>query len=62
LAEDRSLDLAADYDAAKIEQDKATEAANANYAKKKGMVNEVKHFKEQKEEINRWERMEDEKV
>jgi structural maintenance of chromosome 1 len=58
----RSLDLAPQYDAAKAAQDKATEASTANYAKKRGMLNDAKHFKEQRDEVRQWERMRDAKV
>ncbi|WVR05191.1 hypothetical protein IAU60_002203 [Kwoniella sp. DSM 27419] len=51
-----SLDLAPAYEAAKAAQDKATEASTSNYAKKRSMITEVKHFKEQKEEIRLWEK------
>ena len=58
----RSLDLASAYQNAKDAQDKATEASTANYAKKKSMITEVKQFKEQREEIKMWEKMQSEKV
>nr|XP_019042266.1 cohesin complex subunit psm1 [Kwoniella bestiolae CBS 10118]OCF21196.1 cohesin complex subunit psm1 [Kwoniella bestiolae CBS 10118] len=56
-----SLDLAPAYEAAKAAQDKATEASTANYAKKRSIITEVKHFKEQKEEILQWEKLRDAK-
>ncbi|OCF71781.1 cohesin complex subunit psm1 [Kwoniella mangroviensis CBS 8886] len=56
-----SLDLAPAYEAAKAAQDKATEASTANYAKKRSIITEVKHFKEQKEEIMQWEKLRDAK-
>jgi structural maintenance of chromosome 1 len=52
-----SLDLAQQYEAAKYAQDKATEASNANFAKKRGMVAEVRHFEEQKSEYRQWEKL-----
>jgi len=52
-----SLDLAPQYEAAKLAQDKATEASNANFAKKRGMVAEVRHFEEQKSEYRQWEKL-----
>ena len=58
----RSLDLASAYGVAKEALEKATEASTANYAKKKSMSTEVKQFKEQKEEIKLWEKMQSEKV
>jgi structural maintenance of chromosome 1 len=57
-----SLELAPAYNAAKAAQEKATEASTSNYTKKRGMLTEVKHFKEQKEEVKQWERLRDEKV
>ncbi|ORY27190.1 hypothetical protein BCR39DRAFT_538898 [Naematelia encephala] len=54
-----SLDYAQAYEAAKAEQDKATEASTTNYAKKRGMLSEVKHFKEQRDEVRQWERLRD---
>jgi len=52
-----SLDLSQQYEAAKLAQDKATEASNANFAKKRGMVAEVRHFEEQKSEYRQWEKL-----
>ena len=62
LTDNRSLDLSPAYEEAKTSQDKATEASNATYAKKRGMLTEVKHFKEQRDEIRQWERLRDAKV
>lgn len=58
----RSLELAPAYEAAKAAQEKATEASTANYAKKRSMLTEVRHFKEQREEIKQWEKLCDDKV
>lgn len=58
----RSLDLAPQYEIAKAAQEKAAEASNANFAKKRGMVAEVRHFEEQKAEYRQWERLRDAKV
>jgi structural maintenance of chromosome 1 len=52
-----SLDLAPQYEAAKLAQDKATDASNANFAKKRGMAAEVRHFEEQKSEYRQWEKL-----
>jgi structural maintenance of chromosome 1 len=49
--------LSQQYEAAKLAQDKATEASNANFAKKRGMVAEVRHFEEQKSEYRQWEKL-----
>ncbi|EIW69438.1 hypothetical protein TREMEDRAFT_62305 [Tremella mesenterica DSM 1558] len=56
-----SLDLAPAYEASKAAQEKATDASTANYAKKRTMLTEVRHFKEQREEIKQWEKLRDEK-
>jgi structural maintenance of chromosome 1 len=61
-ADGSSLDLAQQYDAAKLAQDKAAEASNSNFAKKRGMVAEVKHFEEQKTEYRQWEKLRNAKV
>lgn len=57
-----SLDLAPSYEAAKAAQEKATEASSMNYARKRSMLTEAKHFREQQEEIKQWERLNDSKV
>jgi len=62
LLKHSSLDLAPAYNAAKAAQDKASETSQSNYAKKKSMLTEVKHFKEQRDEIKQWERLNDDKV
>lgn len=62
LIEHRSLDLAPQYEIAKAAQEKAAEASNANFARKRGMVAEVRHFEEQKAEYRQWERLRDAKV
>lgn len=54
--------MAPAYEAAKAEQDKATEASTANYAKKRSMLTEVKHFKEQRDEVRQWEKLQDARV
>ncbi|KIR96867.1 cohesin complex subunit psm1 [Cryptococcus deuterogattii 2001/935-1] len=56
-----SLDLAPSYEAAKAAQEKATEASSMNYARKRSMLTEAKHFREQQEEIKQWERLNDSK-
>jgi structural maintenance of chromosome 1 len=57
-----SLDLAPQYELAKTAQEKATEASTANYAKKRGMLNDVRHLKEQRDEVRQWERMREAKA
>ncbi|WVQ89045.1 hypothetical protein IAS59_002792 [Cryptococcus gattii] len=56
-----SLDLAPSYEAAKAAQEKATEASSMNYARKRSMLTEAKHFREQQEEIKQWESLNDSK-
>ncbi len=58
----RSFELAAAYEEAKASQEKATEASTANYSKKRSMAVEVKHFREQRDEIRQWEKLRDAKV
>lgn len=57
-----SLDLAAEYEKAKAASEKATEASTVNYTKKRSIAGEVKHYREQKEEIERWEELKKERV
>jgi len=57
-----SLELAPAYEKAKLDQEKAAEAANANHAKKRSMLTEAKHFKEQTAEVKQWEQLRDNKV
>ncbi|WWD15974.1 hypothetical protein CI109_100398 [Kwoniella shandongensis] len=56
-----SADYAAQYEAAKAAQDRATEASTSNYSKKRSMLTEVKHFREQQDEIRQWEKIRDAK-
>ena len=58
----RTKKVQAAYDKAKEELDKATDASTSNYAKKRSMASEVKHFREQKEEVKQWEKLNREKV
>lgn len=57
-----SADLASAYEKAKEDLDKATDASTSNYAKKRSMASEVKHFREQRDEVKQWERLNREKV
>ncbi|GMK58711.1 hypothetical protein CspeluHIS016_0601530 [Cutaneotrichosporon spelunceum] len=52
-----SADYAEAYEDAKLQQEKASEAANANHAKKRSMLTEAKHFKEQTAEVKQWEKL-----
>lgn len=56
-----SADYADAYEGAKLQQEKASEAANTNHAKKRGMLTEAKHFKEQTAEVKQWEKLMDSK-
>ena len=62
VADDRSADHAAEYEKAKEDLDKATEASTSNYAKKRSMLTEAKLFREQKAEVKQWERLERQKA
>ncbi|KIK68668.1 hypothetical protein GYMLUDRAFT_729729 [Collybiopsis luxurians FD-317 M1] len=57
-----SLELAGEYDKAKEDLDKATENATFNFSKRRGIAGEIKQYKEQKGEAERFEAMEQEKV
>lgn len=52
-----SLELKPEYERLKSIQDKATEQSAMNFNKKKGINAEMKQFKEQKEEAERFEKM-----
>lgn len=50
-----SLELAGEYDKAKEEQERATENATFNFNKRRGITGELKQYKEQKGEAERFE-------
>ncbi|KAJ2928232.1 hypothetical protein H1R20_g8845, partial [Candolleomyces eurysporus] len=50
-----SLELSGEYEKAKEEQDKATENATFNFTKRRGIAGEIKQYKEQKTEAERFE-------
>ncbi|KAF5325799.1 hypothetical protein D9611_000600 [Ephemerocybe angulata] len=50
-----SLELAGEYEKAKEEQEKATENATFNFTKRRGIAGEIKQYKEQKTEAERFE-------
>ncbi|KAK2462607.1 hypothetical protein APHAL10511_005340 [Amanita phalloides] len=56
-----SLELAAEYEKAKQGQDRATENATFNFTKRRGIAGEIKQYKEQKGEAERFESLCDEK-
>ncbi|KAH9930814.1 cohesin complex subunit psm1 [Amylocystis lapponica] len=50
-----SLELAPEYERAKADQDRATENATFNFTKRRGIAGEIKQYKEQKGEAERFE-------
>ncbi|EKM57692.1 uncharacterized protein PHACADRAFT_206572 [Phanerochaete carnosa HHB-10118-sp] len=50
-----SLELAQEYERAKQEQERATENATFNFTKRRGIAGEIKQYKEQKGEAERFE-------
>ncbi|KAH7929959.1 RecF/RecN/SMC protein [Leucogyrophana mollusca] len=50
-----SLELSAEYEKAKEAQDRATENATFNFTKRRGIAGEIKQYKEQKSEAERFE-------
>ena len=57
-----SLELAGEYDRAKEAQDRATENATSNFTKRRGIAGEIKQYKEQKGEAERFESLCQERV
>lgn len=57
-----SLELAGEYDKAKEAQDRATENATFNFTRRRGINGEIKQYKEQKSEADRYEALCQEKV
>ncbi|KAF5373789.1 hypothetical protein D9758_000684 [Tetrapyrgos nigripes] len=56
-----SLELAGEYEKAKEDQDRATENATFNFTKRRGIAGEIKQYKEQKGEAERFEALAQEK-
>ncbi|KZT24830.1 RecF/RecN/SMC protein [Neolentinus lepideus HHB14362 ss-1] len=52
-----SLELSGEYERAKEAQERATENATFNFTKRRGIAGEIKQYKEQKSEANRFEGM-----
>jgi structural maintenance of chromosome 1 len=50
-----SLELTAEYERAREEQDRATENATHNFTKRRAIAGEIKQYKEQKGEAERFE-------
>lgn len=57
-----SLELAGEYEKAREAQDRATENATFNFTKRRGIAGEIKQYKEQKGEAERFEALCQEKV
>ena len=57
-----SLELAPEYDRAKEAQERATENATHNFTKRRGIAGEIKQYKEQKSEAERFENLQKERV
>jgi structural maintenance of chromosome 1 len=57
-----SLELAGEYEHAKQEQDRATENATFSFTKRRGIAGEIKQYKEQKGEVERFEALCQERV
>ncbi|KAF9652765.1 P-loop containing nucleoside triphosphate hydrolase protein [Thelephora ganbajun] len=52
-----SLELAPEYEKAKEAQERATENATFNFTKRRGITGEIRQYKEQKNEVDRYERL-----
>ena len=57
-----SLELAPEYEKAKEAQERATENATFNFTKRRGITGEIRQFREQKNEVARYEKLEEQKV
>ena len=57
-----SLELAPEYEAALSSQERATENATFNFTKRRGIAGEIKQYKEQKGEVERFESLVQERV
>jgi structural maintenance of chromosome 1 len=57
-----SLELEKEYERAKDAQDRATENATFNFNKRRGIAGEIKQYKEQKNEADKFERVAQERV
>ncbi|KAG6855965.1 hypothetical protein H0H87_008906 [Tephrocybe sp. NHM501043] len=56
-----SLELAGEYEKAKEAQERATENATFNFTKRRGIAGEIKQYKEQKGEAQRFEQLSDQR-
>ena len=57
-----SLELAPEYEKAKESQERATENATFNFTKRRGITGEIRQYKEQKSEVDRYEKLCQQKV
>lgn len=57
-----SLELAPEYEKAKEAQERATENATFNFTKRRGITGEIRQYKEQKNEVDRYEKLCQQKV
>lgn len=57
-----SLELASDYEKAKEAQERATENATFNFTKRRGIAGEIKQYREQKSEADRFDALCQERV
>lgn len=57
----RSIEYKDEYEAAKVAAEKAVEVSTHNYNKRRGINTEIKQFKEQKSEAERFAKLQDEK-
>lgn len=57
-----SLELQAEYEKAKEDQERATENATFNFTKRRGIAGEIKQYKEQKTEADKFEALCQERV
>lgn len=58
----RSLELKDEYEAARIAQEKATEISTHNFNRRRGFNSEIKQYKEQKSEAERFRTLQEQKV
>jgi structural maintenance of chromosome 1 len=57
-----SLELASEYEKAKEAQERATENATFNFTKRRGIAGEIKQYREQKSEADRFDALCQERV
>lgn len=57
-----SLELSPEYEKAKEAQERATENATFNFTKRRGITGEIRQYKEQKNEVDRYEKLCQQKV